>query len=102
MGSLRRAWLATALGLSIPIVFLGQAELEPRLKTQPKEDTDTPRPNLRIDTNVVLIPVAVNDPLNRPVSGLEKKNFKIYDDKVEQSIVSFAMENEPIAMCLVF
>ena len=49
-----------------------------------------------------MIPVAVNDPLNRPVSGLEKDNFKIYDDHVLQTITQFAMDDEPIAAGLVF
>jgi Ca-activated chloride channel homolog len=44
----------------------------------------------------------VNDPLNRPVSGLEKENFKVYDDKVLQTITAFAMDDEPIAAGLVF
>jgi VWFA-related protein len=55
-----------------------------------------------VDTNLVLIPVSVNSPLNQPVAGLEKQNFKLYDDKVEQTISTFSMENEPIAMGLVF
>jgi VWFA-related protein len=50
----------------------------------------------------VLIPVSVNDPLNRPVSGLEKENFRLYDDKVEQTVSQFAMDDEPIAAGLVF
>jgi VWFA-related protein len=49
-----------------------------------------------------LIPVTVNDPLNRPVSGLEKENFRVYDEKVLQSITTFAMDDEPIAAGLVF
>ena len=50
-----------------------------------------------MDTNLVLVPVSVNDPLNRPVSGLEKENFRVFEDKVEQEITQFAMDDEPIA-----
>jgi Ca-activated chloride channel family protein len=49
----------------------------------------------------VLVPVDVSDPLNRPVSGLEKSNFHVFDQKVEQTIVPFAMEDDPIAVGLV-
>jgi Ca-activated chloride channel family protein len=50
----------------------------------------------------VLVPVSVNDPLSRPVSGLEKENFRLLEDKVEQTITHFAMDDEPIAAGLVF
>jgi Ca-activated chloride channel family protein len=63
----------------------------------------TSRPDrLRIDTTLVLVPVEVSDRLNRPVNGLEKENFQLFDDQVEQKIVTFAMEDDPIAVCLVF
>ena len=54
------------------------------------------------DTTLVLVPVTVNDPLNRPVSGLEKENFRVFEDKVEQTITQFAMDDEPVAVGLVF
>jgi VWFA-related protein len=55
-----------------------------------------------VDTSLVLVPVTVNDPLNRPVAGLEKENFRIFDSKVEQAITQFAMDDEPVAVGLVF
>src|SRR5262249_8384287 len=60
------------------------------------------RPNLRVDTQLVLVPVTVNDKLNRPVSGLERENFRLFEDNVEQPIVQFAMDDEPVAVCLIF
>src|SRR5262249_45215671 len=61
-----------------------------------------PRPNLRADSNLVLIPTAVNDPLNRPVAGLEKDNFRIFDDNIPQTISTFSTEDDPIAAGLIF
>jgi Ca-activated chloride channel homolog len=78
-----------------------QANIEPRAKPVAKEES-LPRPDLRVDSTLVLVPVSVNDPLNRPVTGLEKENFRIYEDRVEQKIVSFSSEDEPIAVGLVF
>lgn len=67
------------------------------------EEVEASRPaNLRVDTNLVLIPVTVTDPLNRVVTGLEKENFKISEDKVEQKIVQFASEDSPLSVGLVF
>lgn len=57
---------------------------------------------LRATTNLVLVPTSVSDPMARPVTGLEKENFKIFDNGVEQSITHFAMEDEPIAVGIVF
>ena len=42
-----------------------------------------PRADIRVDTNVVRIPVTVTDPINRFVTGLEKENFKIFEGKVQ-------------------
>jgi Ca-activated chloride channel homolog len=81
--------LAIAAGLVRPLAFRGQGPVEPRV-------------NLRVDSTLVLVPVEVSDQLNRPISGLEKENFQVFDDKVEQKITAFAMEDEPIAICLVF
>jgi Ca-activated chloride channel family protein len=67
------------------------------------EDAELARgANLRIDTNLVLIPVSVTDPLNRFVTGLEREHFKIFEDKVEQSIAQFASEDAPLSVGLVF
>ncbi|HUB81162.1 MAG TPA: VWA domain-containing protein [Bryobacteraceae bacterium] len=85
-----------------PLLFYAQdVNITPRPKPAPKEET-LPKADIRVTSNLVLIPVSVNDPLNRPVSGLEKENFKLYDDKVLQKITTFAMDDEPIAAGLVF
>jgi len=79
----------------------GQANIEPRPRPVGKEDLSI-KPDIRVDTTLVLVPVSVNDPLNRPVTGLDKENFRIYEDRVEQTIVSFSSEDEPIAVGMVF
>jgi Ca-activated chloride channel homolog len=79
----------------------GQVAIQPRPKPSAKQDK-LPNANLRVDTTLVLVPVSVNDPLNRPVSGLEKENFRVFDNKVEQTITQFAMDDEPVAVGLVF
>ncbi|MEI9971754.1 MAG: hypothetical protein WDO73_06695 [Ignavibacteriota bacterium] len=66
--------LAGGLTLLAPLLFRGQdVNITPRPKPAPKEE-ETRRADIRVNTNLVLIPVSVNDPLNRPVSGLEKEN----------------------------
>ena len=60
------------------------------------------RPNVRVDTTLVLIPVAVTDPLSRFVTGLGKENFRLYEDKVEQKIIQSSSEDTPISVGVVF
>ena len=79
----------------------GQAPVEPR-KKPPATPEGRRQPNLRVDANLVLVPVTVCDPLNRPVTGLEKENFRVLENNVEQTITHFAMDDEPVAVGLAF
>jgi hypothetical protein len=63
--------------------------ITPRAKPAEVDAVPAPRANIRIDTTVVLIPVTVTDPLNRFVTGLDQDVFKVFEDKIEQKIVSF-------------
>jgi Ca-activated chloride channel family protein len=100
MGWRRIVLVVLGLGLFAPVAFRAQVSIHPREKAAPREPV--PKPTLRVETSLVLVPVSVNDPLNRPVSGLEKENFRLFDDKVEQAITHFAMDDEPVAVGLVF
>src|SRR5712692_7633702 len=60
------------------------------------------RADIRVDTTLVLIPVAVTDPMSRFVTGLDKENFKLYEDKVEQEIQQFSAEDAPLSVGVVF
>jgi Ca-activated chloride channel family protein len=60
------------------------------------------RSNIRVDTTLVLIPVAVTDPMGRFVTGLDKENFKLYEDKIEQEIKQFSSEDAPLSVGIVF
>jgi Ca-activated chloride channel family protein len=66
------------------------------------EPADPKKPDIRVDTTLVLIPVAVLDPLRKFVTDLDKENFRVFEDKVEQQIVSFSSEDAPLSICIVF
>jgi Ca-activated chloride channel family protein len=57
---------------------------------------------LRVETTLVQIPVAVTDPLNRFVLGLQKADFHLSEDGVEQDIAHFSGEDAPLSIGLVF
>jgi Ca-activated chloride channel homolog len=98
-------WVSLAASGLLPLMALlvlrAQGPVEVRPKPQSAEAA-APRANLRADSRLVLVPVSVCDPLNRPVTGLEKEHFKVFDDKVEQQVTHFAMDDEPVAVGLVF
>lgn len=100
MGARRRI-AVFLLAWSMPLAVVSQVSVQPRPKPAPREDA-TQQPTLRVDTTLVLIPVTVNDPLNRPVTGLERENFRLYDNRAEQKITTFAMDDAPVAVGLVF
>jgi Ca-activated chloride channel family protein len=57
---------------------------------------------LRLNVDLVLVPVTVTDPLNRLVTGLEQEDFQIYEDNREQKIRSFASEDAPVSIGIIF
>src|SRR5258708_5589669 len=95
---------AFGLGLaSVPALCAqSQTQTQPRKRPNTAAEEKRPQANLRADVNMVLVPVTVCDPLNRPVTGLEKEHFKVFEDKIEQTIAHFSMDDEPVAVGLVF
>lgn len=56
---------------------------------------------LRVNVDLVLVPVIVTDSLNRPILDLPKQNFILYEGGVEQQIRYFSYEDAPISVALV-
>jgi hypothetical protein len=61
---------------------------------------DTRVKPLRVDVNLVLVPVEVTDAMNHPITGLEKRNFVLFDNDEEQEIQYFSTEDSPISVGL--
>jgi Ca-activated chloride channel homolog len=53
---------------------------------------------LRVDAEMVLVPVTVTDGMNRPVMGLDKRNFALSESGQQQQIRSFSTEDSPISI----
>jgi VWFA-related protein len=80
---------------------LGVAQEEPRVSIIPRVPDRIRSGNLRLDVNVVLIPVTVTDALDRPVRKLQKQDFRVFDGDVEQKIVYFSGQEAPVSVGLV-
>jgi len=88
--------------------LFGQATITPRSKTQssqPQAQQDEPPPlpksTIRVDSNLVLVPVTVLDPLTRMVTGLDAENFQVFENGVQQKITSFGSEDSPLSIGIV-
>jgi len=57
---------------------------------------------IRSEVELALVNVTVTDPYNRLVTGLEKNNFRIYEDGVEQEVVTLSSEDAPISIGVIF
>ena len=62
----------------------------------------TPVPTIKVDVDLVLINATITDPEGRYVVGLQKENFQIWEDKVEQQIEYFSTEDVPLSVGLIF
>jgi Ca-activated chloride channel family protein len=61
-----------------------------------------PRLGLHLDVDLALVNVTVTDPYNRLVTGLDPDNFRVFEDNIEQEVVTFSSEDVPISIGVIF
>ncbi|HLJ48918.1 MAG TPA: VWA domain-containing protein [Bryobacteraceae bacterium] len=57
---------------------------------------------IRLNVDLVLVPVTVTDPQERPVKGLRKDDFRLFEDESQQEITQFYSQEAPISIGIVF
>ncbi|MBW4027893.1 MAG: VWA domain-containing protein [Acidobacteria bacterium] len=57
---------------------------------------------IRVDVNLVLVPVTVTDGADRLVTGLEKENFFLYEENRPETIKTFSQEDAPVSIGIIF
>src|SRR5512138_1493545 len=62
---------------------------------------NSPLETIRIDTNLVVLRIAVNDKQGRAIQNLKQGAFKVYEDGVEQQVNFFSSEESPVSWGLV-
>jgi len=96
-----RNWAShNTCALTLSVLFSGVVPGQPAIS--PQERPQGAGLTLRVDTTLVQIPVAVTDAQNRFVLGLQKDDFHISEDGVEQNVVHFSGEDAPLSVGLVF
>jgi len=70
------------------------ASIDPSLKTHTKP--------VKVDVSLVLVPVTITDPMNRLVTGLDKENFELFENKEQQELRTFSSEDAPVSIGVIF
>jgi Ca-activated chloride channel homolog len=84
---------------------LGETNTEAKVPQTTPPATDPQQGSLatfRAYSDLVLIPVTVTDTLNRFVLGLQKEDFHLFEDGVEQSLAHFSGEDAPLSVGVLF
>jgi Ca-activated chloride channel family protein len=61
-----------------------------------------PGGTIHFDVDLALVNVTVTDPYNRLVTGLEPDNFRVFEDSIEQEVITFSAEDVPISIGVIF
>jgi Ca-activated chloride channel family protein len=67
-----------------------------------RKATSRPNATIRVDANLVLVPMTVTDSENRLVTGLERENFYVYENNLPQTIRTFSTDDAPITIGIIF
>jgi Ca-activated chloride channel homolog len=76
--------------------------LKDDVKKNTAGETLKPKQGLHLDVDLALVNVTVTDPYNRLVTGLDPDNFRVYEDNIEQEVVTFSSEDVPISIGVIF
>ncbi len=72
----------------------GSSKSAPPQATRPQSDT---RARIRAETNLVVVPVTVKNRQGQLVGDLQRDEFRVLEDGVEQKIVSFTADPFPLS-----
>jgi len=82
-------------------IFLSSFVLLAQDRAQPQKSDKDKGYTLSVETLEVQLPISVLDKEGRPVNGLTKENFQIFEDKVAQTIKTFKHEDIPLSVGLI-
>jgi Ca-activated chloride channel family protein len=91
-------WFSSAIFASC-VIGQPRVSVEPRL---PVDGSNQPRADIRVDSNLVLVPVSVTDGKNRSVTGLDRETFRVFEGKEERKLLHFSSDDLPLSVGIVF
>jgi Ca-activated chloride channel homolog len=93
--SLQLLALTACTLLALPALAQVSGPTVPNLPPEPPRNIGKP---IQQEVQLALVNVTVTDPYDRLVTGLEKDNFRVFEDGVEQEIRTFSSEDVPISI----
>lgn len=87
-------------GVGSPPVLVNSNRPSTRSTPPPSQIDDDSDEIIRVETNVVTMPVSVLDRNGRFISGLTQRDFKIFEDGVEQKVEYFESVEKPFTVVL--
>jgi len=85
----------------VPVIVLFSFALFAQERPQPQKNQNDKGYTLSVETLEVQLPISVLDREGRPVNGLTKDNFQIFEDKIQQTIKTFKHEDIPLSLGLI-
>jgi len=79
-----------------------KSEEKPTKDDVRRDTPGKPIKGLHLDVDLALVNVTVTDPYNRLVTGLDPDNFRVFEDNIEQEVVTFSSEDVPISIGVIF
>ena len=96
-------FVLTQASVALSFIMLALPALgEVRIQVRRGTEIETRAPSIRVDVELVMVPVTVTDRRGRIVTGLSEQHFRVFDDKAPQPIVSFSGVDAPASIGLVF
>jgi hypothetical protein len=95
--SLRSLTLAACALFGFPALAQVAGPLTP---IDPPEQAKFSGKAIRTEVALALVNVTATDPYGRLVTGLERENFRVFEDGIEQEIISFSSEDVPVSIGL--
>ena len=96
--------LGVTLGISsllTVVLAVAQGPIE-GIASRPARARARVAPAIRVDVPLVLVPVSVTGPTGKPVLGLQRKDFHLFEDGAEQSVKYLSRQDAPASIGIVF
>lgn len=90
------------IGAACLLAYAASGDDDPRVSIPVRSRAPLAKPDFRMESDLVLIPVSVTDARNHAVTGLGRQAFRVFEDKTEQTVVQFAREDVPLSVGIVF
>jgi len=98
----RQRLCVALIALSVFVAPLPAQVAGPEVTGKPKHPDANQPAVIKMNVDMTLVNVSVTDSYSNSVTWLNKENFKVYEDGVEQEISAFSSEDVPISIGLIF